>query len=413
MRRLYQLDLGILSAAVVITLLGITMVYSAAYHSESGVLQSAWERQLLSAIVAVVVSVGMIYVPNRFIYGLAYPLYLGCLVSLVLVLVWGTGEDATRWLDLGVTTVQPSEFAKVIVILTLARYLSDRRGDQLNRFPDLAGALLIPLIPTILVIRQPDLGTAMVFSGIFLPMLYWAGMSPVAIFLLVSPVLSTVFSFEPLWRGAAPFVFAAFIIISTGAIHYLLSRLWVTIGMVSANLAAGLVSVYLWEHLLRPYQQDRILTFLDPEKDRLGTGWNIIQSKIAIGSGGLTGKGFLQGTQTKFEFLPAAHTDFIFAVIGEELGFVGTMVVLALFLYLVTRGIQVAAAAENRFYSLVALGLAAMFVFHVFVNAGMTMGVMPVTGVPLPFLTYGGSSLITNFAAVGLILHVHLHRHEL
>ncbi len=413
MRRLYQLDLGIISVAVVITVLGVTMVYSAAFHSDSPALQDAWERQLLTGVFAAAISVAMVFVPSRLIYGLAYPLYLGALILLVLVLLVGTGEDATRWLNLGITTVQPSEFAKVIVIMALARYLSDRRGDQLDRLPDLSWALAIVLVPMALVVKQPDLGTAMVLGGVLIPMLYWAGMSRASIFLLISPLLSVGFSFEPLWRAAAPFVFAAYLIVSTAAIHYLLSRLWVTVSMAALNLSAGVVSVYFWEHLLRPYQQDRILTFLDPEKDRLGTGWNIIQSRIAIGSGGFTGKGFLQGTQTKFEFLPAAHTDFIFAVIGEELGFVGTMVILALFFYLVARGIQIAASADNRFYSLLCLGLASMFTCHVFVNAGMTMGVMPVTGLPLPFVTYGGSSLLTNFVAIGLMLHVHVHRHDL
>ena len=154
------------------------------------------------------------------------------------------------------------------------------------------------------------------------------------------------------------------------------------------------------------------MTFLDPESDRLGSGWNIIQSKIAIGSGGLTGKGFLQGTQTKYEFLPAAHTDFIFSVAGEELGFVGALAVLALFFFLIARALHIGAIAKNRFYSLVAIGLASMLTFHVFVNVGMTIGVMPVTGLPLPFLSSGGSSLMANLLAIGLLLHIYAYRHE-
>ncbi|SVD84322.1 uncharacterized protein METZ01_LOCUS437176 [marine metagenome] len=215
-----------------------------------------------------------------------------------------------------------------------------------------------------------------------------------------------------MWQGAAPYIFATFIIGSTAFIHLLLGRLWATITMIAVNLSAGLITVYLWDHFLRQYQKDRIMTFLDPESDRLGSGWNIIQSKIAIGSGGLTGKGFLGGTQTKYEFLPAAHTDFIFSVIGEELGFVGALVVLALFFFLITRALQIGAMVKNRFYSLIAIGLASMLTFHVFVNIGMTIGVMPVTGLPLPFLSSGGSSLLSNLVAIGLLLHIYTYRHE-
>ena len=181
---------------------------------------------------------------------------------------------------------------------------------------------------------------------------------------------------------------------------------------MGVNLSAGLITVFLWDNFLRPYQKVRIMTLLDPESDRLGSGWNIIQSKIAIGSGGLTGKGFLEGTQTKYEFLPAAHTDFIFSVVGEELGFVGALVVLALFFFLIARALHIGSMVKNRFYSLIAIGLASMLTFHVFINIGMTIGVMPVTGLPLPFLSSGGSSLLSNLIAVGLLLHIYTYRHE-
>lgn len=412
MRLLREIDGLFLSIALIITLLGITMIYSAAIYSESALLRSSWERQALFAVFALLLALAIVFIPKRLVYGLAYPLYAASLLSLLLVLVWGHGEGATRWFDLGPLDIQPAEFAKIAVIIALARYLSDCRSEELNQVRNFLGALAIIAIPMVLVIRQPDLGTTFALGAGLFPMLYWAGMHPVSIFLIVSPLLSVIFSFEPLWQRAAPFLFATFIVLSTGIIHLLLSRLWITITMVSVNLSAGLISVYLWDYFLRPYQKDRIISFLDPERDRLGIGWNIIQSKIAIGSGGFSGKGFLQGTQAKYEFLPAAHTDFIFSVIGEELGFVGSIIVLALFLFLIIRALQIGAQAENRFSSLVAIGLASMFTFHVFVNVGMTIGVMPVTGLPLPFLTYGGSSLIANFTAIGLLLHVYIHRHE-
>jgi rod shape determining protein RodA len=372
----------------------------------------AWSKQARYAFFAIALTLAMVYIPNKIIYGLAYPLHLIGLLSLLAVLAWGTGDDAARWLRLGPLRMQPSEFAKITTIIALARYLSDCSNEQINHARGFLGALLITLVPITLIVRQPDLGTAISVAAPLFPMLYWAGMRRLFIFFIISPPLSVAFSFEPLWQGAAPYLFATFITGSSAAIHLLMGRLWFTISMTLVNLSAGLITVYLWDHLLRPYQKDRIMTFLDPESDRLGSGWNIIQSKIAIGSGGLTGKGFLEGTQTKFEFLPAAHTDFIFSVVGEELGFVGALAVLMLFFFIIARALYIGTTAQNRFYSLIAIGLAAMLTFHVFVNVGMTIGVMPVTGLPLPFLSSGGSSLMANLLAIGLLLHIYTYRHE-
>ena len=412
MRLIRELDFLLLAATLVTVLLGITIIYSAAYHSDSIAVQSAWDKQAKFAFFALALALAIVYIPDKVIYGIAHPLYLVGLLGLLAVLAWGTGDDAARWLRLGPLRLQPSELAKITTIIALARYLSDCSTDQINGPRGFLGALSITLVPMALIVRQPDLGTAISFGAPLFPMLYWAGMRKLFIFLVISPLLSVVCSFEPLWQGAAPYIFAAFIIGSTASIHLLMGRLWLTITMVAVNLSAGLITVYLWDHFLRQYQKDRIMTFLDPESDRLGSGWNIIQSKIAIGSGGLTGKGFLEGTQTKYEFLPAAHTDFIFSVVGEELGFVGALVVLALFFFLITRALHIGAMVKNRFYSLIAIGLAAMLTFHVFVNIGMTIGVMPVTGLPLPFLSSGGSSLLANLVAIGLLLHIYTYRHE-
>ena len=412
MRLFRELDFLLLAATLVAMLLGVTMIYSAAFHSDSTVVQTAWDRQAKFAFFALAMALAVVYIPDKVIYGIAHPLYLIGLLSLLAVLAWGTGDDAARWLRLGPLRLQPSELAKITTIIALARYLSDCSTEQVNAPRGFLGALCLTLVPMALIVRQPDLGTAISFGAPLFPMLYWAGMRKLFIFLVISPILSVVCSFEPLWQSAAPYIFAVFIIGSTAAIHLLLGRLWLTITTMGVNLSAGLITVYLWDNFLRQYQKDRIMTFLDPESDRLGSGWNIIQSKIAIGSGGLTGKGFLEGTQTKYEFLPAAHTDFIFSVVGEELGFVGALVVLALFFFIITRALYIGSMVKNRFYSLIAIGLAAMLTFHVFVNIGMTIGVMPVTGLPLPFLSSGGSSLLANLVAIGLLLHIYTYRHE-
>lgn len=407
MRLSREFDLLLLVAVAAMVLLGVTVIYSAASESD------VWQNQAVYGVVALLLAAAMVYVPDKLFFNLAYPLYVCGLLLLVAVLAWGTGEPA-RWLSLGPGSfrLQPSEFAKVATIMALARYLGDCSASRVNTVRSVLVALAITAIPLGLVVKQPDLGTAVSFGAVLLPMLYWAGMRGHHIFFITSPMLSVVFSFEPLWKDHAPVVFAIFIILSSAAVQLLLARLWVTLGLLAVNLMAGLISVYLWLDFLLEYQKARILTFLDPERDALGTGWNIIQSKIAIGSGGLTGKGFLQGTQTKYKWLPAAHTDFIFSVIGEELGFAGAVIVLSLFLLVIWRALNIGAMANSRFGSLLAIGLAFMLTFHVFVNVGMTIGVMPVTGLPLPFLSYGGSSLVTNCVALGLLLHMYTHRHD-
>ena len=332
-------------------------------------------------------------------------------MSLVAVLAWGTG-DATRWLRLGPLMLQPSELAKIATIIALARYLSDRSVERINSFGGFFGASFLILVPAALIVRQPDLGTAASFAAPLFPMLYWAGMRKFFVFLVISPLISVICSLDLLWQGSTPYVFAIFVVGSTFLIHHFLRRLWLTISMAFINTSAGLLTVYFLDHFLHSYQKARIMTFFNPESDPLESGWNIIQSKIAIGSGGLTGKGLLEGTQTKHQFLPAAHTDFIFSVIGEEGGFVMALIVLSLFFFLIYRALHIASAANNAFYSLTAVGLAAMLTFHVFINIGMTIGVMPITGLPLPFLSSGGSSLLSNLLAIGLLLHIDTYRHE-
>ena len=401
-----EFDLMLLLAAALAILFGITMIYSASSPSV------VWKSQATYGVVFLVLAVAIVYIPDKVLYGVAYPLYGVSILSLLAVLAWGTGESS-RWLSLGSISVQPSEFAKVATVMALARYLGDCSSEEVARPRPVVAVLSLCALPMFLVAEQPDLGTAMSLGAALLPMLYWAGMRPLYVFFITAPLLSVAFSFEPLWgQDWAPIVFAIFIIASSVAIQVMLSRLWVTLTLLAVNLSAGLINVVIWQNFLHSYQRGRIETLLDPESDPLGKGWNIIQSKIAIGSGGLMGKGFLQGTQTKYEFLPEAHTDFIFSVVGEELGFLGTVVVLATFLFLIWRAVYVGTMANNRFFSLLAIGLASSTAFHVFVNVGMTIGVMPVTGLPLPFLSYGGSSLLTNCVIIGLLLHVYAHRHD-
>ena len=411
MRLLRHLDFPLLIATLATVLIGIIAIYSATYHNDSTAVQNSWIKQVQFAVLAFVVALAVVYVPEKVIYSVAYLLYLLGIVSLVAVLAWGTG-DATRWLRLGPLMLQPSELAKIATIIALARYLSDRSVERINSLGGFLGALFLILVPIALIVRQPDLGTAISFGAPLFPMLYWAGMRKFFVFLVICPLISVVCSLDPLWQWGTPYVFATFVVGSTFLIHHFLRQLWLTISMAVINTSAGLLTVYFLEHFLHPYQKARIMTFFNPESDPLGSGWNIIQSKIAIGSGGMTGKGLLEGTQTKHQFLPAAHTDFIFSVIGEEGGFVMALIVLSLFFFLIYRALHIASMANNAFYGLTAVGVAAMLTFHVFINIGMTIGVMPITGLPLPFLSSGGSSLLSNLLAIGLLLHIGTYRHE-
>ncbi len=412
MRLLRRLDVPLLIATLATVLIGIIAIYSATYHNDSISVQNAWIKQIQFAILAFAVAIAIVYIPEKVIYSVAYLLYLFGIVSLVAVLMWGTG-DATRWLRLGPVMLQPSELAKIATIIALARYLSDRNAERINSFGGFLGALFLVLVPIALIVRQPDLGTAISFGAPFFPMLYWAGMRKFFIFIIISPLISVFCSLSPLWQQNTHYAFAVFFIGSTLLIHYFMRRLWLTISMAVVNISAGLLTVYFLDNFLHPYQKARIMTFFNPASDPLGSGWNIIQSKIAIGSGGLTGKGLLEGTQTKHQFLPAAHTDFIFSVIAEEGGFVMALIVLGLFFLLIYRALHIASMTNNAFYGLTALGLAAMLTFHVFINVGMTIGVMPITGLPLPFLSSGGSSLLSNLLAIGLLFHIGTYRHEL
>jgi rod shape determining protein RodA len=305
-----------------------------------------------------------------------------------------SAKGAQRWINLGGITVQPSEFAKVALIITLAAILHRRPA---NTLPTFLRALAISAPPWILVFIQPDLGTSLVFGAIALGMLYWANANPGWLVLLVSPLVAAIlYSLSlPLWIVWA---------VLMGIIGWFTLPLrWVSsLLVIGGNIGSGLLGQVLW-HVLKPYQKDRIVVFLEPEKYPLGAGYHLIQSRIAIGAGELWGQGLNQGTQTQLNFIPEQHTDFIFSSIGEELGFVGSICLLMTFFLLCWRLMRVARQAPNNFGSLLAIGILSMIGFQVVINISMTIGIAPVTGIPLPWISYGGSALITNFIAIGLV----------
>jgi rod shape determining protein RodA len=263
-------------------------------------------------------------------------------------------------------------------------------------------AFVIAGAPMALIIEQPDLGTALCIGAVVFPMLYWHGITLFSVFVMLSPLATVLIH---IGSGYHFEIFMLTLLIILIILYFSKRPTWMVLTVLAVNIIVGLSSEPLWESL-KDYQKERILTFIEPERDAKGAGYQVLQSKIAIGSGGLVGKGYLEGTETRLKFLPEQHTDFIFAVISEEFGLLGGIVILTLFGALIIRLILIAEVVDDKFCSLTLLGIAALFGFQAFVNIGMTCGIMPVTGIPLPFLSYGGTALLTNFALVGIALNI-------
>ena len=396
------LDRPLLVVVGLLLLFGLLTLYSAGQTDVPTAATGAWRRQLVWIGAGLVVLFVASRTSPRLLEWGAPALYLFSLVLLILTLVIGTGTGTaagTRsWIAIGGVRIgQPSELAKLALILMLARYLSGRRNA-----PQTLRELVLPGIlagvPFLLVMAQPDLGSALVFVGIFFAMVFWAGTPARLLFLIASPVISLLLAFNTtIWGAWMVGLLALLLAWRPYAIEA------VTVYIV--NSAMGAVAIPLWKRLA-PYQQNRLLTFLNPEVDPQNAGYQAIQSKNAIGSGGWLGHGFTEGPQKRLAFLPEQYTDFIYSVVGEELGFVGVAISLGLFLVLFFTLIRVARRATDPFGSLVAFGVLGLLFTHVFENVGMTVNVMPITGIPLPFFSYGGSFLLSCCLAVGLAVRV-------
>ncbi|HXL04492.1 MAG TPA: rod shape-determining protein RodA [Bacillota bacterium] len=364
-RLLRNLDFPLITAVLVMCGIGFVVVYSATHggvgHGQPKDSFAYLKRQLVAFLVGVACIIIILTIDYNLVRRAHHFLYWGNIAILLLVLLVGKRvSGAERWLKIGPLVVQPSEMAKIVVILTLSNYLADA---DMNSRRDLIIAFLHVGLPTGLVLLQNDLGTAIVFAGITIAILFVAGMRPKDLLAILA-----------IGALASPIVF------------------------------------FLG---LKDYQRARILTFINPYADPTGTGYNVIQSTIAIGSGGFFGKGLFKSTQVRLNFLPAHHTDFIFSVIGEELGFLGGVAVLALYAVILWRCLRAASSAKDSFGQLVAAGVASMILIHVVINIGMTMSLMPVTGIPLPFLSYGGSSLMANLVAIGFVLNINMRRQKI
>jgi len=396
-------DYPLVILALLLSAYGIAVVYSAGQTDfPVSYIEAAWKRQLTWFVVALLGSYLLFRASVRLVDWMTVPLYWFGIVLLVVTLIFGSGAGTAAsmkgWLTIGgVRLGQPAELAKLTVVLMLARVLASRKEAPKTLLELWKPAAVVGL-PWLLIMAQPDLGTGIVFIGIFFALLYWSGVSWQLLALIASPAVSLILAFSTgLWG-------AWFLILIALVLYY---RPYMVEGvvLVLANVAMGVIAPLLWERLA-PYQQRRLLVFLDPSADPRASGYHVLQSQVAIGSGGWFGKGYTLGTQKRLAFLPAQHTDFIFSVVGEELGFIGVTLALTLFLLLFMRVVRVASRANDSFGSLVAFGLGASWFVHVLVNVGMTLNLMPITGIPLPFFSYGGSFMLASWLAIGVLLRI-------
>lgn len=356
--KIARLHWPLLFLIFLLAILGFTVLYSAAEGSFS-----PWAfKQMMRFAILLPVMVFCAVVDIKFWYNFAYILYGLAVIALILTELMGvTVMGATRWLRIGFINIQSSEVMKLCIIFALARYFHANNIQNIRNTLYLIPPLLMILVPTLLILKQPDMGTAMILLFVATVMFFAAGVQ--------------------IWK-------------------------FVVVG------AAGLgILPLLWNHM-HDYQKERITSFLDPESDPLGNGYNILQSKIAIGSGGFTGKGFLKGTQSQLSFLPEKQTDFIFTMFTEEFGFIGGATVIMIYAIIVAFGILIAVNSRNHFGRMMAIGIISLFFFHVFINIAMVMGLMPIVGVPLPLLSYGGTILTTALVGFGVLLNIHIHREE-
>jgi rod shape determining protein RodA len=381
-------DWHIIAPVALLTLFGLVMIYSTG--GKTYLL-----RELIWLPIAVTALIVCYRIPRRLLYTFSYPMLAFAILLLIAVLFLGHGP-ARRWFDLGPVNFQPSELAKIACVLALAHYLSEKKRLAFSA-KELLAPILVAAVPFLLVLVEPDLGSSVVFVVILGAMLYWHGLSLFHIFLLFSPALSLLCSLH-LVSWIIYFILMGGLLIWRG-------KTWEAVYGFTVNIMVGLLTPVVTNHM-HDYQKARVTTFLMPWLDPKGMGWNVIQSLIAVGSGRLFGKGLLAGTQKRLSFLPNRHTDFIFSCVGEELGFIGSIFVLVLLAYLCYRFLLVASRSRDNFGTMMAFGLVTIFAYHALVNTGMVLGLAPITGIALPFLTYGGSPLLLNFAIVGLMLNV-------
>ncbi|MCX5749002.1 MAG: rod shape-determining protein RodA [Candidatus Saganbacteria bacterium] len=413
-RLLRNSDMTLWICAAFLVLTGFLAIYSstfammsrkAAIFTEANIDSLMFlKRHLATFFVALLFMSFFMYIDYAHLKTASSWLYAFMIVLLLTVLFVGfESYGAQRWIGAGPFSFQPSEISKLIIIIALAKYLESKKG--LERLRDLFLPAVIVGVPFLMIFKQPDLGTALVLAAITVTMVVWTQDNPMILLLIFTPVISVFASLAWIW-------WLVYLVILAAALYLIRPKVIDFISIIAVNILTGLAVPVVW-HLLKDYQKQRLFIFLNPSSDPFGAGYHTIQSQIAIGSGGFFGAGYLHGTQTQLQFIPQQWTDFIFSMIGEEFGLIGSLLVIIVFAVLIWRAITIAIEAGDMFGSLLAAGIAAMFAFHAAVNIGMTLGIAPVVGIPLPFISYGGTSLIVSLSAIGILQSISMRRVKL
>lgn len=392
-------------------LIGLVAIYSSTQGPVAQFLPKAIQGNFLRQSLWMLLSVGVLFavqlVNPRFFQDGAYVIYAGGILLMVATLLFGTEVNGAKsWLRFGPANMQPSEFMKLATILAAAAYLSSERTITAEKPRHVFTVTMLFLVPIVLIILQNDLGTAIVFAGILPILLFWSGL-PIAVMLLILlPAIVGYLTLLNLWAGITGLIVLSVVIL------FLQKRRWLFVSAAAVGAGVILMLEFGLELALQPHQILRIQAFLNPETDPHGAGWNVLQAKTAIGSGGLLGKGFMQGTQTQLRFLPEQWTDFVFCVIGEEFGFLGATVVVLLFLTLFLGFVSMMLSHKHPFAQLVFAGVLGVYFLHFLINTGSALGILPVIGIPLPFVSYGGSALVMNSLMLGICLNLDLYKRE-
>jgi len=435
---LNHIDYVLTTCVILLVSFSVFFIYSAGIDSEGNLTSTVYTKQIIWGIIGLIVMLGLSFLDYRR-YARTIPYVFGFFIFLlVLVLALGymfprhfVKHGAKSWLGIGNLGIQPSEFCKVVFIMFLAWFLDQSKNMNPLKRTFLACAILA--VPAGLILIQPDFGTAFIYIPVFFVMCFVGGIDLKHLaFIFFTGVLLILFTFIPLWYenvrnitlmshttklffmiGLYVNLVIIFALSLAGYFVYTQAKhIFYWICYVSLMLLIALIGAQIFPHFLNEYQVKRLIIFLDPNLDRLGAGWNIINSKIAIGSGNFLGKGFLNGTQSHLQYLPEQKTDFIFSILAEEIGFVGGILIFCIYLVILLRIIYILKNTINSYGYNIGIGIAALIFFHFIINVGMVMGIMPVTGIPLLFMSYGGSSLLTSMISLGLIMSIRAHKFE-
>lgn len=429
---LYKIDFLLVASVILVVFLGVLTIYSAGFDPVDKVNSGLYKRQLVWFIVGFVLMMVFTFVNYKYLGDYSLYIYGFFLVLLIITTVFGSPIRNTRaWISFGFFSIQPSEFMKLSVVLILGKYIEFRERDIRN-LRELFIPSILTMVPMIIVFLQPDFGTAVLFIPILFAMLFVGGADVTHLLSIIgiasiATVVPMVLTYRE-WIGASGsnflmdffkdtdlLIIVSGILVLVALITFILNffipnKIFRKIYIPATVLSFGLFFSIILQKYLKVYQKRRILVFLNPDLDPHGSGYNVIQSKIAVGSGQFFGKGFLNGSQSQLGFLPEKTSDFVFSVFAEEWGFFGSVILLALMGVIVFRGIQIAFESKDKFGALLASGIVAILFFHILINVGMVLGIMPVTGLPLPMMSYGGSNLVMSMIAIGILINIRMRK---